>query len=141
MKAVSRVQKNTLSLDNVRVQHRAIEAREPITLHLPVPPSVNNLFINLPGRGRVPSQKYKQWRQDAAATLWTQPRKFMGGRVSVTLRMTEKARPDGDNFWKATLDFLVQHNFIAGDSKKFVREHHFYWADVEGAVITIERAA
>lgn len=132
---------NTLSLDKVRVDRRAIETREPIVLTLPIPPSVNNLFVNIPGRGRVPSQRYKQWRQDAAATLWNQPRKFMGGHVKVTLEMSEKARPDSDNFWKALFDFLVDHNFIAGDSKRFVREHHFYWVDMEQCRVTIEACA
>ncbi len=132
---------NTLSLDKVRVDRRAIETRGPITLTLPVPPSTNALFVNVPGKGRVPSVRYKQWRQDALATLWTQPRKFMGCPCAITLIVPDKGRRDLDNFAKPILDFLVQHNFIADDSREFVRDLRIKWSDVEGVVITIEAVA
>ncbi len=41
-------------------------------LRLPLPPSLNNAFVNVPGRGRVPSKAYAQWKREAAPSIFNQ---------------------------------------------------------------------
>lgn len=36
---------------------------------LPRPPSANNLFLNVPGKGRVRSKRYKAWAEEAGKTI------------------------------------------------------------------------
>jgi len=135
---MSKGRNNTLSLDSVRVEHRGVETRVPFTLKLPLPPSTNNLFVNVPDRGRVPSNKYKAWRQAAADSLWQQKRRFVSGPVRITIVVRDEGRSDLDNRSKAPIDFLVLHGFINDDSRQTVRELHMHWGQVEGCEITVE---
>lgn len=43
------------------------------TLNLPFPPSLNNLFRNVRGKGRVPTARYEDWRKRATHAMWGQP--------------------------------------------------------------------
>ena len=112
-----------------------------ITLRLPVPPSTNNLFINVKHGGRVPSPKYRLWKQQAADTLWTQKRKKIEGQVSVRIVVPDKGRRDLDNFCKACLDFLVNHQFIATDDRHTLRKLEVSWADRNDCEVTVEQIA
>jgi crossover junction endodeoxyribonuclease RusA len=82
---------------------------------LPMPPSTNNLFINIPKRGRVPSSQYKAWKNAAGLTLNIQrPEKFTGA-VDVRVGIPKRTRGDIDNRVKALLDLLVAHGVIEDD--------------------------
>ena len=107
------------------------------SLPLPLPPTLNNLFINLQGRGRVPSKSYKDWRKRADETLWTNHVKAIGGPVKILLMIEDKGRRDLDNCAKAVIDFLVQHNLIDGDDRKVVRRIVLEWGDIEGAIVEV----
>ena len=54
--------------------HRPINPINPVSddlvLHLPFPPSLNNLFINVRGKGRAPSARYAAWRRRATQAMW-----------------------------------------------------------------------
>lgn len=119
---------------------RSETVRDCVTVHLPMPPSVNALFVNVPGRGRVLSKRYAAWRKDAGWILQQQRPGIFDGCVSVEIHLQEKGRRDGDNFTKALLDLCVTHGVIQDDSNKFVRSVSTSWADIEGARITIRRA-
>ena len=41
-------------------------------LRLPLPPSLNNSFVNVPGRGRVPSKAYAAWKKEAQPFIFNQ---------------------------------------------------------------------
>jgi Holliday junction resolvase RusA-like endonuclease len=86
---------------------------------LPVAPSTNNLFFNVPGRGRIKSTEYNRWLCDAGVLLKQQSPAAMMGAVEVTIRIPEKTRGDLDNRIKAPLDLLVKHGVIEDD--RFVR--------------------
>lgn len=89
-----------------------------------MPPSTNNLFLNLPGRGRVRSGAYKAWERQASAALtfasWDMPAR----PYVVTIRLNMDHRGDIDNRTKAVLDLLVKHKVIDGD--QWVNELHVY---------------
>lgn len=91
--------------------------RAPILLHLPLAPSTNNLFINVPRRGRVPSSRYKTWRQAAGWDLQSQQPHAIAGPVDVEIAVPIKMLGDIDNRAKAPLDLLVTHKLIDDDAR------------------------
>ncbi len=105
-------------------------------LILPMPPSVNNLFMNVK-RGRAITPEYKAWRLLAGLKLKSQHPKPVKGRVSVNC-LTGKGATDLDNRWKALLDLLVEYGVIEGDGPGIVRELHMVIADrIEGIIVKV----
>lgn len=88
-------------------------------LTLPVAPSTNHLFFNVPGRGRIKSTEYNRWFCDAGVMLKAQNPEHVPGAVEITIRIPEKTRGDLDNRIKGPLDLLVKHGVI--DDDRFVR--------------------
>lgn len=41
-------------------------------LRLPTPPSLNNAYVNVPGRGRVPSRELTAWKKEAQGLIFNQ---------------------------------------------------------------------
>jgi len=110
-----------------------------ITVHIPVPPSTNGLFANIPGRGRIKSERYRAWLVVAGTELNLQRPKAVNGPVSVDLMMK---RPNGssdiDNRIKAALDLLVLHRLIDDDKK--VVDVRARWGAVEDCIVTVRAA-
>lgn len=104
-----------------------------------LPPSTNNLFINVK-RGRIVSQRYDHWLQEARVDYYRQRPKHIEGPVNITMEFKEpNRRRDLDNMTKAPLDFLVKSGVIQGDDNSIVRKLNLAWSDeVEGCRITIE---
>jgi hypothetical protein len=77
-----------------------------ICITLPVPPSANNLYFNAPGRGRVKTQKYHTWANEAGWAVRQQfsPLPHYGGFVYVDIDLPGGL--DIDNAQKAALDLL-----------------------------------
>jgi Holliday junction resolvase RusA-like endonuclease len=75
-----------------------------IEINLPTPPSANNLFVNVPRKGRVKSKRYAAWTWEAAAAIHQQrPEKITG---HYTARLRVPMRGDADNRAKPVLDIL-----------------------------------
>lgn len=108
---------------------------------LPLPPSANNMFVNL-RRGRRKSQRYIDWEYMAGYALNTlKPKHTIMGRVRVTYTFGEKGcRADSDlgNLEKAVSDLLVKHRVIQDDSKPYVRKIVLQWGDGDTLSILIE---
>ena len=99
-------------------------------LRLPLPPSVNALYANMPGKGRVRTKRYLTWLNAAGwAIKQTKPKpKKIKGNYSLWLyceRPDRRCRDLG-NTLKAIEDVLVQHGIIADDS--LAADIHLYWA-------------
>lgn len=83
------------------------------------PPSVNNLFVNVRGRGRVKSKAYRDW---IAANAWKVQRlePITAPRFGVSLWVYGgeglNMGRDIDNMAKPVLDLLVATKRIPGDS-------------------------
>ena len=88
------------------------------TLHVPVPPSVNSLYRNLPGRGRVKTKDYSAWFAHARNIVRLQRPGVVRGQVSMILCVDRQGvGSDLDNRVKALLDLLVKQGVIEDDSK------------------------
>lgn len=118
-----------------------LKPHENITIDLPFPPSVNNLFAN-GSKGRFPTQQYRDWQQSAGWKILAERPGRLPGPVKIILQYEEKnGRRDLDNLAKATLDLLVKHNVIDGDHRTVVREINLSWSNaVQGVRVTIEPA-
>jgi crossover junction endodeoxyribonuclease RusA len=94
---------------------------ECIGIHLPMlPPSVNSLYRNVPGRGRVKTDKYKDWLLEAGLIVNTQLKsnERIEGPYGLRLRAyrPDKRRRDLSNLLKATEDLLVALGVVEDDS-------------------------
>jgi Holliday junction resolvase RusA-like endonuclease len=100
----------------------------PVIIDLPTPPSVNALYRNVPGHGRVKTERYRTW---AAAAGWEIARQRPGkvrGRYAIrlTVERTDNRRRDLANLIKAAEDLLVTHDVIEDDS--LCQEIHMAWS-------------
>lgn len=85
---------------------------------MPVPPSVNQLYRNVPGRGRVKTRHYADWVAQALRQLRTQNWDYVPGRTVVCMKIPRPAgRKSGDldNKCKAALDLLVKAGVMDDD--------------------------
>ena len=87
------------------------------TVILPLPPSANRLFANVPGKGRVKTRAYKNWRKAAILTIFAQVRADLriGGPVGLSICVPTGMRGDLDNRLKCLIDALVAANRIDDD--------------------------
>lgn len=98
-----------------------------LVVTLPVPPSVNNLYVNRKadggdGYGRPKSVAYREWIKTAGAQLLAQKPQPMISPVVMDIRVghVNPAR-DLTNMPKAAEDLLVAHQIIAQDNVMHVR--------------------
>lgn len=87
-----------------------------VVLTLPMPPSVNEMFRNVPGRGRVKTADYLDWRGHAGWSLRGQRPASLNGPVVIVLSVERgSASADIDNRVKAIFDLLTEHDVIEDD--------------------------
>ena len=107
---------------------------------LPFPPSVNTLYINVRGRGRATSGKYKDWQHEAAMMLGKQTLPKFDKRVDLEIEVGPgRANADCSNLIKAVEDTLVKHGILIDDSKNYVRSVKVSWStEVVGCSVWIK---
>lgn len=93
-----------------------------LTIDLPLPPSANELFANLPGKGRVKTKAYKKWIEEARwhiITAWRaagKPEAPKDAPMFLWLRLgLKQRRRDAGNCLKAVEDVLVKELPIPDD--------------------------
>lgn len=90
-----------------------------INLHLPFPPTTNNLFMNV-GKRRIPTKAYRDWREMACVQIDNQMRsqKAITGpyHMVIELDRPDKRGRDVTNYAKAPEDALVVSGVIRDDS-------------------------
>lgn len=98
----------------------------PVTLTVPMPPSVNNAFVNLRRGGRAKSRATKDWESHALWHVKAQHPPIVAGPVLILLGFERTAASaDADNRVKLTLDLLVKAGVIEDD--RFVVGAAFSW--------------
>lgn len=104
-----------------------------------LPPSVNTMFSNVPGKGRVKTKEYAAWRESSAWEVAAQkPRRF-DCEVSISIKLVAQSnrRQDADNRLKGLGDLLVLTKVIKDDSNSIVRKLTVEWVE-DGPPVTIE---
>lgn len=116
---------------------RSLAGMQVIDLH-DAPPSTNNLYINVRGRGRIRSDRYRTWLNAAGWDVVRAKAKLHDGPVKVTILVRKSnRRSDVDNRAKACLDLLVKQGVLIDDSQ--IQSLTVEWSDaVQGARIFIE---
>ena len=84
-------------------------------LDLPLPPSVNGMYRNVRGRGRVATKALKQWKFDAAWEITLQDAVPIRVPYNLALYLPPKMRGDIDNRVKGVSDILVAFGLIPDD--------------------------
>lgn len=115
-----------------------LELEAPAYVVLPDPISTNNLFVNVPGRGRVKSKDYRNWRNNAARYLSAQrPLPQFALPVEITFYVGEKhiGQMDTDNVFKAYTDAIKVAGVIHDDSRKWVRRTSSVWVPNMGGCV------
>jgi len=86
---------------------RVVAPVDAVTLDLPLPPSVNSAWANIPGKGRVRSAGYRRWHKLAFDELTLQKPGKVKGRFAIVIEVGRvKRRCDIDNRGKCLLDLL-----------------------------------
>lgn len=108
---------------------------EVVSLKIPMPISVNSMYRNVPGVGRVKAKELKAWKLEAEWEVARQkPSRFVGQvDISIVLRYPPKGRADCSNYIKAVEDVLVTCGVIEDDSCKYVRSVSARWSHEETA--------
>lgn len=98
------------------------------------PPSVNQMYTNVSGRGRVPTKRYRTWKQ---AAQWDCVR---AGKVSgpyvmqITVdRSMRHKNADIDNLCKPLSDLLQSEGII--DNDNLCEDLRIRWGDADGKII------
>ena len=102
--------------DDRRGTERPPSPASPVILTLPVPPSVNEMFSNKAGRGRIKTRAYLDWRGHAAWRIREQRPPRIDGHVVISLAVERVSlQADIDNRVKAIFDALVAAEVIEDD--------------------------
>lgn len=117
-----------------------------IALTLPYPPSVNSLYANIPGKGRVKTERYRSWERVAQTEIMAQrsqfPVKHIAGPVAISITLEDRRKSiDIDNGVKGLVDCCVAMGLM--DDDRNVRQilvKKDETGSVKGCVVTIEAA-
>lgn len=90
---------------------------------VPVPPSTNQLYANVPGKGRVKTKAYKDWLAAAEPHLYglSVPPPPWSIRYTITAGEGWHDGRDIGNTEKALTDLLVGVGLLANDNSRHVR--------------------
>lgn len=98
------------------------------SISLPLPPSTNNLYRNVPGKGRVKTKKYTGWIREC---LWELKAgnfpKFKGHyEINICVLRKDRRKRDLSNFLKPVEDLLVRAGIVEDDSLCMKIEMEYY---------------
>jgi len=117
-------------------------AADTVTLSLPLPPSVNMAWKNVPGIGRVRSQEYRRWHKLAMDELALQKPGHIAGKFLAVINLGRiRRRADCDNRTKPVLDLLAG---IVTDDDAYCERVSTGWVDdvpAERVVVIVRRVA
>ena len=89
---------------------------------LPFPPTTNNLFMNIPKRGRIKSKSYRAWEVEADKYMMLHILKHNAQLIGdvqaeYIFGRPDKRRRDVTNFEKAIGDTIVRFGILKDDSQ------------------------
>ncbi|MDE2020425.1 MAG: RusA family crossover junction endodeoxyribonuclease [Patescibacteria group bacterium] len=110
-----------------------------MTLRLPLPPSVNAAYANIPGVGRIASKRLRAWKKEAGWQILIQKPTRVYGPYTLEITLPRKMRGDISNRIKACEDLLVELSVTPDD--RFCEGISIKRGDVTEMEIEIEAAS
>lgn len=110
-----------------------------MTLRLPLPPSVNAAYANIPGVGRIASKRLKDWKKEAGWQILIQKPQRVYGPYKLEIMIPRSTRGDASNRIKAAEDLLVALRITPDD--RFCEGITIKRGDVTEMEIEIEAAS
>lgn len=85
-------------------------------IELPMPPSLNHCYANVPGKGRVRAKHYTEWLKAAGwEVVLSNSRGRFPEAYHMLLRVPVGQRADIDNLIKPVSDLLQKQGVVAND--------------------------
>lgn len=106
------------------------------TFILPLPPSVNQLYANVPGKGRVKTKAYRDWIHVASTEVMIQRHGPVHLDGDVRVDILVERRGDLDSRVKAVFDLMTSMNVWKDDKQAAALTVQF--APIDGMQITLE---
>lgn len=102
-----------------------------------IPPSLNNIYVNVPGKGRVKSSRYRTWKTAAGWDVKLARIVQIGGPVhlSIIVEKPRGVRSDISNRIKPLEDLLTDMDVLVDDSQ--VMKVSAEWGDIKGFRVEI----
>lgn len=123
------------------IDRTPMDDAEILLTNLPVPPSLNNAYVNVIGGGRKKSARYGTWRNAAGWEVKAQRPRKVSGPVNLTYTFEEgSTKADLGNLEKCATDLLVDLNLIDGDGPSIVRSIKLQWGKAEGMTVEVRAA-
>lgn len=115
-------------------------------LILPYPVSLNQMNKNVRGKGRIKTDKYKAWLNEAGWELVRQLSALSSSERKIRGKFTYSCRPlrpdnrirDLDNLSKVVLDLLVRHQIVDADHLTEEIDKRWRYDGPPGIAIRIE---
>lgn len=98
-------------------------------MRLPCPPSVNALWRNVAGVGRVRTKRYNDWIKHAGTALLAARGQPFSASVHIIIRAPRTSNRDIDGYIKPVIDLLVSQRILASDVERFVESVGARWHD------------
>lgn len=109
----------------------------PVQFTIPTPPSVNQAYKNVPGRGRVKTKSYSDWIYVAVQSIRSQKiRPVHGYHIPVIGIERSSLSADVDNRLKLTLDALGKAKVI--DDDRYTTAIAIAWLPMANALTHIQ---
>ena len=110
-----------------------------IVLSLPMPPSVNALFLNRASGGRARTKMYNEWIVEAGWRIQMQNVGMIAGPYEIDIKFARLSkRSDLGNREKALSDLLVKHGILEDD--RLAERICMSWApEGEGVLVTLTK--
>lgn len=85
------------------------------------PPTINSMFSNVYGKGRVKSKRYKQWCKSANIELRLQkPKKILTNKYGLIVYIRKRSNADLSNYMKPIEDLLVSMGITPDDKNNML---------------------
>lgn len=103
------------------------------SVRVPMPPSLNSAYHNIPGRGRVLSKTARAWKDRNVPYIALKLKRFDGSvRISIVFHLGTSFRGDLSNRFKFAEDALKSAGIITDDNHKVVRGGSFEIGEPSG---------
>lgn len=113
---------------------------DPVEIVLPLPPSTNNLYRNVPGKGRVLNKQGREYKQNARMLAMGARPTFIQGdvRLALAVYFPNRRRRDLSNTLKIIEDALKGITYADDSQVARIELTRYYDNANPRAVVTVE---